>query len=68
MDDADIIIDVDTEGNSVVTTPGFKGKACVEATREIVKALGTKVSEKKTPDYYQPEYEPVKKKVKVKTA
>ena len=64
----DIIVEVDPDGNSVVTAPGFKGRACTEATKELIAALGTKTSEKKTPDFYQPDFEPVKKKVKVKSA
>lgn len=39
-------------GKATVTTRGFEGKACLDATAELEKAMGMKVSEVKTPEYH----------------
>jgi len=39
-------------GKIEIETEGFKGKACLDATGEIEKLLGTVVDEKKKPEYF----------------
>lgn len=45
--------------NGAVTckTSGFKGKSCLDATKEIEKALGIVESTKKTEEFYLPNNE-----------
>lgn len=38
-------------GQSTVSTEGFQGKACMDATAELEKALGVTVSDRRTPEY-----------------
>lgn len=49
-----ITISFKKDGTSTIRTEGFKGHACMDATKEIEKALGNVESEKKTEEYYQP--------------
>jgi hypothetical protein len=47
---------IDTEGNAVITTSGFKGGDCLKATMELEKALGVTTEDKKTREFNeQPE-------------
>ena len=39
-------------GRVEIETEGFKGKACLDATREVEKLLGIVVDEKKKPEYF----------------
>lgn len=48
-----IIINVDPDGNTTVETTGVKGSDCTKLTKEIEKALGETVSDKKTREYYE---------------
>jgi succinate dehydrogenase/fumarate reductase-like Fe-S protein len=47
----EIIMDVDEEGNCVITVNGVKGKACAALTKDLEEALGTKISDTKTREY-----------------
>lgn len=38
-------------GAATVSTRGFVGKACLDATAELEKAMGAKTSEQKTPEF-----------------
>ena len=49
---AEIIVNIDREGNVSMETKGFKGPSCLKATEELEKVLGKKTSEKKTAEYY----------------
>lgn len=49
----EIIVDIDKDGNSVITTKGFKGSDCLKATADLEKALGAKTSDVKTREYSQ---------------
>ena len=60
-----IIVEIDENGNVTLEAKGFKGKKCTDATRAFIEAMGTQVKEKKTEEYYQPDYQPTKKKVRV---
>jgi hypothetical protein len=46
----EIIVDVAPDGSVVITTKGFRGKSCKEATAELEKALGTVVKDTPTPE------------------
>ena len=48
-----IEITVSLQGEVKVQTKGFAGSSCQEASRLIEQALGTKVSEQMTPEFYQ---------------
>jgi hypothetical protein len=43
---------VSPTGEVVVTTKGFKGKSCQDASRQLEKALGVRQSEKLTTEYH----------------
>ena len=38
-------------GKAEVSTTGFAGKACQDATAQLQKALGVTTTDKKTPEY-----------------
>lgn len=44
---------VDTEGRSRITTKGFAGSSCQQATRDLEQSLGLTTSETLTSEYYQ---------------
>ncbi len=48
-----IEIVVAPNGESVVQTKGFSGSSCQDASRFIELALGQRVSERLTPEFYQ---------------
>jgi hypothetical protein len=45
---------VSPTGETRVETKGFQGSACQDASRFLEQALGAKVSETLTSEYYQP--------------
>ena len=51
----EVIITVDKNGETVVSTKGFKGSACQDATKEIERALGRVAKDEKTSEYYEKE-------------
>jgi len=44
----EIIVTIDAQGNTVITTKGFVGTECLKETAEIEKALGAKTSDTRT--------------------
>lgn len=46
---------VTPQGETTVTTVGFKGKSCQDATKQLEQALGIVQSEQKLPAFYQTE-------------
>ena len=48
-----VTIRLSPTGEATVTTEGYHGKACKDATKEIEKALGKTTSDVKKPEYYQ---------------
>lgn len=50
-----ITITISPAGETVVQTSGYKGKSCVEATKQLEQALGLVQSDRKTPEFYQAE-------------
>ena len=48
-----IEIIVETNGSTRVQTRGFTGSACTDASRFIEEALGKRISERTTPEFYQ---------------
>lgn len=46
-----ITIDI-KDGKSVIETKGFTGKACVDATAELERAMGVATEERKTPEFH----------------
>lgn len=56
----EIIIDVAPDGTTKITTKGFKGKSCKEATKAIEEALGTVVNDIPTPEMHVHEQTRVK--------
>ena len=49
-----IEIIVSPDGTTKVETKGFAGAECREASAFIEKALGSRLSERLTPEFYQP--------------
>jgi hypothetical protein len=47
----EIIVTVDAQGNTVVTTTGFSGAECLKATAELEKALGATTKDTKTREF-----------------
>lgn len=47
----EIIVDIDAQGNTKVTTSGFAGAECLKATAELEKALGTTTKDTKTREF-----------------
>ena len=45
---------IDTNGDIVVSTKGFTGKSCQEATAQLEKALGAVTSDKPTAEMHNP--------------
>lgn len=43
------------QGETTVTTVGFKGKSCQDATKQLEQALGIVQSEQKLPAFYETE-------------
>lgn len=38
-------------GKAQVTTRGFQGKACLDATADLERAMGVKTADQKTPEF-----------------
>lgn len=51
----EIIIEVAPDGETQITTKGYKGKACKDATAALEKALGTVTSDTPTKEAYETE-------------
>ena len=49
----EIIVTIDTEGNTNIETRGFAGSDCIKETADLEKALGVKTSDTKTREYNQ---------------
>lgn len=50
-----ITVEVDRKGIVLVTTEGYTGQSCKEATKALEAALGKKVSDVETPEAMQHE-------------
>lgn len=50
-----IEITVNPQGKTSVQTKGFSGSSCREASRFIEQALGSRLNEQVTPEFYQTE-------------
>lgn len=48
-----VIIDIDAEGNMIVSVKGAKGKSCKDLTAKIEAALGQTVKDDKIPEFFQ---------------
>jgi hypothetical protein len=48
-----IIVHVDKEGSTKISTEGFTGTACQDATKQLEKALGATTKETFTDEYYK---------------
>ena len=48
-----IVITITPKGEAIVTTKGFAGAACQDASRVIEAALGQKTTEVRTAEFYQ---------------
>ncbi|MAT14398.1 MAG: hypothetical protein CMJ46_03920 [Planctomyces sp.] len=51
MKQIEIIISPD--GSSRIESRGFAGRSCLDATRQLEEALGQRVTETKTTEFYQ---------------
>ena len=51
----EIIVDVSPEGKVNISTKGFAGKSCKEATKAMEDALGAVVKDVETPEMHQQE-------------
>ena len=49
----EIILTVDIDGKSKVETKGFKGKACLQASKFLEDALGQTIESIYKPEYYE---------------
>ena len=47
-----IEITISPQGNTKITTKGYTGRKCQDATRELEKALGAKTGDRKTIEFY----------------
>jgi hypothetical protein len=47
-----IIVTIDSEGNTSVETKGFKGQGCKAASKALETALGARQSDKPTPEAF----------------
>jgi hypothetical protein len=45
-----ITVDI-TDGKATIETKGFAGKACLDATAALEKAMGIRTFDKKTPEW-----------------
>jgi hypothetical protein len=50
-----IEIFVSPTGQTTIETKGFSGASCQEASQFLEQALGTRIAEQKTAEFYQPE-------------
>jgi hypothetical protein len=48
-----ITIEIDAQGNPTITTSGFAGRACRDATRDLERALGQVQTDRDTPEMHQ---------------
>lgn len=48
-----ITVEIDSTGATTVTTTGFAGAACKQATAALEKALGNVTRDERTPEFYQ---------------
>jgi hypothetical protein len=55
-----IEIIVSPTGQSTVQTKGFSGASCQEASRFLEQALGTRINDQKTTEFYQTQSESVR--------
>lgn len=46
-----ILIEISAEGSTTVKAEGYRGRACLDATRAIEHALGQVVNDRKTPEF-----------------
>ena len=51
----EIIVEVAVGGATTITTKGFKGKSCKEATKQMEKALGVVAKDTPTKEAYETE-------------
>lgn len=51
----EIIVEIDDEGAIEVKTKGFKGKACLAASKWLEEQLGAALDTKRTSEYYAEE-------------
>jgi hypothetical protein len=49
----EIILTVDMNGASKIETKGFKGKSCMQASKFLEDALGTRADSILKPEYYE---------------
>jgi hypothetical protein len=50
-----ITVTIDLDGQAVIEADGYKGKACEQATAELLKALGGKQKASRKPEYHHEE-------------
>lgn len=51
----EIVVNFDNEGNPIIEAKGIKGKSCKEVTAFLEKALGQKVSDTNSREFYEKE-------------
>lgn len=52
-----ITVVIDKKGQATITAEGFSGPACMNATKNLVAALGGATEEEVTPEFYGPDLE-----------
>ena len=55
LNKTDIVLDIDEDGNIVITVEGVKGTDCTKITKELEAALGVVIDQQFTSEYYQEE-------------
>jgi hypothetical protein len=50
-----IIVEIDVDGGTVVRAEGYKGKSCLDATKQFEEALGIAGERKPTAEMHQTE-------------
>jgi hypothetical protein len=51
----EIVVEIARDGKTKITTKGFKGKACKDATKELEAAFGGATKTTDTPEMYEKE-------------
>lgn len=55
MEETEIIVDIDPEGNARISVRGVAGPRCLELTGDLEAFLGITRSRQRTAEYFEPE-------------
>jgi len=66
MQEYNVVIEIDEDGNIKAETKGMKGDICVSELDEILKGLDGEESFKNKPEFYQKESQKNKNSIRIK--